>query len=102
MNFLRIIDQTLNGAESAINFPFEGDYRTIMKTTAKNDGENYFDRVVKEYIEFNATPIDDLQKITGFVVIEGKLYAILTHNVVYIVNANGKTVERIYGLYEKH
>jgi hypothetical protein len=105
MYTLRIITQVNNGAEERRNILFDKEYSILMRVPSREDeiimeGNNRF---VKALLEFYA-PGEDIidQTIIGFVYVNNKTYAIHDYQVFYIVSDEGKTVERIYGTYNKH
>lgn len=96
MRTLRIIDQTLAGCEQRRNICLEGnDYDVVMKVENDGKGGNFFENDMKHY--FNGESIDET--IVGFVHGKNKIHPIRDYEVAYIVNEDGKTIERLYGLY---
>lgn len=111
MYTLRIIDQSKGGAEQRRNFYLGNNYNVIIKVPIRESDivesyENPFNLVLAEYygikkenIEKELKNIDE--SIVGFVYSE-KLHPIRDFEVVYIVNSEGKTIERVRGIYEKY
>jgi len=103
MKTLRIIDQTLSGAEQRRNISLEGDdYDVIMKivTTEPEHCENHFKLAMKQY--YSEVNGQSDETIIGFVAGKNKLHPIRELDVAFIVNDEGKTVERIFGHYKKY
>lgn len=111
MYTLRIIDQTKNGGEWRKNYFLGKDYEILMKAPLKSTAPNEVpeDNVFNEaLIGFYGEPIlmtDQYGRIDSNIIgfITGdKTIPIRDHEVAYIINNEGKTIERVYGLYEKY
>ena len=101
MKTLRIINQNLTGCEQSKNISLEGDdYDVIMKATLAGDGENLFEFDMKQH--YSSIPGNRDETIVGFVHGKNKSHPIREYEVVYIVDENGKTFERVYGQYQKY
>lgn len=109
MYTLRIINQTLVGAEERRNILFNCEYTVLMsipisERTVFNGLEkassNSFDDALMNFYQKDPEPIG--KKIVGFVYVNNATYPIYDYEVVYIVSDEGKTVERIYGMYQKN
>ncbi len=102
---LKIIDQSVEGIETANTIPLgEKGYYTLMNVDNpledkmnKQAWQNALDGFRNDY---PGTIIEG--KIVGFVYAQDRTYPILSHNVYYAVNSEGKTMERIYGQYNKY
>lgn len=108
MYTLRIINQTENGAEERRNTYLGNNYDVLLKTPF-DEGKvpterNRFNRAISDFygLDINKeqdSPIDPT--IIGFIYAEN-VHPIRDFEVAYIVNNEGKTVERIYGIYQKY
>lgn len=108
MYTLRIINQTQTGAEERKNIYLGSNYNVLLKTPF-DEGmvpmeRNRFNTALFDFYGLDINKDNDCQidtAIIGFVYAE-KAYPIRYFEVVYIVNNEGKTIERVYGLYAKH
>jgi hypothetical protein len=107
MYTLRIINQTQNGAEERRNTYLGNNYDVLLKTPVKevvNSIErNRFNRAITEFygIKDETEPVVVIdQTIIGFIYAE-TVHPIRDFEVAYIINQEGKTIERIYGMYQK-
>lgn len=99
MKTLRIIDQTLKNCERSADISLEGDdFDVIMKVENDEEGENLFENDMKSY--YNGESYDET--IVGFVHGKTRIHPIRKHEVAYIVNEDGKTIKRLYGLYVRN
>lgn len=98
MKTLRIINQQLEGCEMASNICLEGnDYDVVVKVENAVQGDNFFENDMRSY--YNGESRDET--IVAFVHGKNKIHPVRKHEVAYIVNDEGRTIERIYGLYVK-
>lgn len=102
---LRIIDQSLAGSEQSVNYPLgDSGYTTVHRVNNGIAGseETLFQTCLNEY--FKDMPCTDEEKDNVRVVVFGKnnTYIVKWSQVAYIVNSEGKTIERIYGQYVKY
>lgn len=102
---LRIIDQTLSQCEQQKTYPLGNEgYSCVAKVKNGIDQSEptLFESSVKEY--FKGVPCSSEEKENVGVVVFGKTrpFIIKKHEVAYIVNNEGKTIERIYGQYVKY
>lgn len=105
MYTLRIIDQTNLGAEKRDNIFIGNEYSIVMKVPEKPIiGENYFNKAISSYHGIDNIDSDFSKDscIVGFIYYGSNTRALNDWEVVYIVNQEGKTIERIYGTYEKY
>lgn len=101
MKTLRIINQELKGCEQRRNICLEGnDYEIVMRANNSGEGENLFEFDMKNY--YATIPGNRDETIVGFVHGKNKAHPIREYEVAYIINDEGKTIERIYGLYQKY
>lgn len=102
---LRIIDQNLSQCEEQKNFSLEAEDYTVLIKVENNcidSGETKFEKVLREYREEYPIDSDTLESIIGFVFGKNRIHPIRTFEVAFIVNSEGKTLERIYGHYNKY
>jgi len=99
---LRIIDQSKTGTELRRNIFIGEDYSVMMRTPAEKPAKE-FERVLNKYYgeELPRNPIE-VESIVGFIYANNTTYPIHDYNVVYIVNKEGQTFERVYGMYNKY
>lgn len=102
---LRIIDQTLPECEQQKTYPLGNDgysYVSKVKNGIQDCVKTLFESFVDDY--FSGVPCSLEEKENVAVVVQGKTkpYIIKKHEVAYIVNSEGKTIERIYGQYVKY
>lgn len=108
MYTLRIINQTQNGAEERRNIFLGNAYDVLLKTPVEEckvpAEKNRFNKAIEQY--YGITDATDTHAIdttiTGFVYANDATYPIRDFEVVYIVNSEGKTIERVYGMYQKY
>lgn len=108
MNFiLRIINQNLNETQVSRNIPLENGYSVVSKINNRHagSGKTHFEQSVENY--FEGIPHTELEKANVVMIVHdmsGKnpSNAILNHEVAYIVNENGQTVERLHGMFIKY
>ena len=106
MNYTVRIIKPLNGAQETTNFSLGNHYYTYFRDhdngKHSTDRENIFDQISKRYFEHSpeVAPEKDISDVVvGFVCgSDGKLYPFWDDYQVYIVNENGKTFERVYGM----
>lgn len=100
MKTLRIIDQTLSNCEMHENHCLEGnDYAVVYKKDKHVEGAvDFFENSMRSH--FSGESYDDT--IVLFVYGKNKIHPVRKHQAAYIVNDEGKTVERIFGLYIKN
>lgn len=101
MKTLRIINQNLEDSEIARNICLEGNnYDVIYKVdnAVISTGENLFKSTMKQH--FNG-PFED-ETIVAFVCGKNKTHPVRNYEVAYVINDEGKTIERIYGQYQKY
>jgi hypothetical protein len=108
MYTLRIINQIQNGAEERRNVFLGNAYDVLLKTPVEEGKvpaeRNRFNKAIEQYYgvsDANDTHAID-QTIIGFIYSEDKTYPIRDFEVVYIVNQEGTTIERVYGMYQKY
>ncbi len=104
MYTLRIIDQTQKGFEQRTNISLGDSYFTNMRISEpgqKFSDDHPFMEFVKGFYGKDSKA-SDFKDIVGFVYANNCTYPIKESNVVYIVAFDGKTFERVYGMYEKH
>lgn len=106
MNYLlKVIDQTKNGAEESVSYPIgDGNWRILLKTPERSQrSQNEFEEALNCYFEDVLKSPDFIkERVQGFLYTSsGATFVIYNDRVTYIVNENGKTYERIYGMYEK-
>lgn len=107
---LRIINQSMSQCESSKNFELDNEYSTLFKVdnSCMSDGETPFEKARREYFESvygegMSPPEIEGFHIVGFVMGQsGKQHPVKAHEVAYIVNTDGKTLERVYGHYKKY
>lgn len=103
MKTLRIINQNLESTEISRNICLGGnDYDVISKVKnnvvrKESEGENLFELTMKQH--FQGEFVDD--SIVAFVSGKDRINPVRNYEVAYIINEEGKTVERIYGQYIK-
>lgn len=104
MKTLRIINQNLDSTEIARNICLEGnDYDVIWKVNnnvvkKESEGENLFKLTMRQHFD---GPFED-DTIVAFVCGKNKTYPVRNYEVAYVINDEGKTIERIYGQYQKY
>jgi hypothetical protein len=113
MYTLRIIDQTTNGGEKRRNIYLGKNYDILMKVEPEKipesqiAKENVFNQAIRDYYNdpeliFKCNEDGSIDStIVGFIYAE-TITPIRNNEVVYIVNNEGKTVERVYGIYQKY
>jgi len=111
MYTLRIIDQTKVGAEERRNIFIGDEYSVLMSVPVKEEQEpmkewdNKFSNAIKQFYGIQDGEPHNIEidrAIVGFVYINDVTYPIRDFNVVYIVNKDGSTNERVYGQYVKY
>jgi hypothetical protein len=109
MYTLRIIDQTKVGGETKTNTFLGNEYSVIMNKFLRDDNSpekehcNIFKKAIKSFYgaeEGDEYPLDET--IVGFVYANNKTYTIHSYQAVYIVNNEGQTFERLYGIYNRN
>lgn len=109
----RIIDQSKNGGETRKNDYLGKTYSTLMKIEPEKipevqiPRENIFNQAIRDY--YNDPSMNFIHKedgtidsnIVGFIYGESTI-PIRKNEVAYIVNSEGKTIERVCGLYKKY
>ncbi len=106
MYTLRIIEQK-QGLEKRMNFFLGKNYtvysRAPLELDRKVDFGDLFAEALKGFIgeeEFKITL--DINDVVGFVADDRNAVTLFSSDqVVYIVNVEGKTLERVYGMYNK-
>ena len=101
MKTLRIINQNLTNTETQRNICLEGnDYDVIYKVEnhVVNSEGSVFYLTMKQHFEGDF--VDDT--VVAFVCGKNKTHPVRNFEVAYIVNDEGKTIERIYGQYLKY
>lgn len=102
---LRIIDQSLSGSEQSVNYPL-GDtgYTTVHRVNNGIGGneKTLFQTCIDEY--FKGVPCSDEERENVSVVVFGQnnTHVVKSNQVAYIVNSEGKTIERVHGQYIKY
>ena len=111
MYTLRIIDQSKDGVEERRNTYLGNSYNVVMKVPIREDvilkvDESRFNialadfhGILRENIERDIESVDDT--IIGFIYADS-IHPLRKNEVVYILNNEGKTIERVCGLYEKY
>jgi len=103
MKTLRIINQDLDSTEISRNICLEGnDYDLIFKVEdnavkKESEKDNIFQFTMKQY--FSGEFTDDT--IVVFVCGKNKTHPVRNYEVAYIINEEGKTIDRVYGQYHK-
>lgn len=109
MYTLRIIDQTKVGGETRTNAYLGNEYSVIMNKFIREDDypakqhNHIFKKAILKYYgaeEGDEYPYDET--IVGFIYANNITYPIHSYEVVYIVNNEGNTFERVYGMYTKN
>ncbi len=109
MYTLRIIDQTKVGGETKTNTYLGDEYSVTMVKPFREDDNpqkshnNIFKKAILNFYgveDGDEYPLDET--IVGFVYANSRTYTIHSYQVVYIVNNEGQTFERLYGIYNKY
>lgn len=102
---LRIINQNLPQTETAKNHSLEGeDYDIIYKVSNRcvPEGTTPFEKALEDYFKELPQMPELKQKVVAIVYGKNRQHIINSDEVAYIVNDEGKTMERIYGQYNKY
>jgi len=106
MNYLlRIINQNLEGCERTINYSLGEDsytYLSKIKSVNASSEKSLFESTVDEYFKDIPCTYEEKEKVRVIVFGKNNTYVINNDEVAYIVNDEGKTMERIYGQYNKY
>lgn len=103
MYTLRIINQSDNGSEERKNIFIGNEYSVLMKTPIKDEnGKEWINKFTNILSDCESVGDDAKSNVVGFVFANNATYPIYDFNIVFIVNNEGKTFERIYGIYQKY
>lgn len=102
MKTLRIINQRLAQTEITRNICLEGEDYDVIKKVKNNivsDGnKSLFEKTM--VLHFEGDLVDET--IVSFVLGKNKTHPVRDYEVAYVINEDGKTIERIYGQYLKN
>jgi len=109
MNYTARIIKPINGGTETSNHALGDHYYTYYKTHKGDyvdpEKKNIFQELSDQYFKDSpeVPPETDISdEVIGFVCAsDGKLHPFWDYNQVYIVNENGKTFERVYGMPKK-
>lgn len=96
----RVIDQSVTGVETAQNTPLGEGYTVVMRVygpdiaACKEPTKAWKELLDTYFLDRKRIEAD---KIVGFIYGDNITVVLKDYNVVYVVNDEGKTVERVYG-----